>query len=133
MTSIEILRVGDDVVFDALENEPLLYIDLFYEGGLRLKSNIERLASNALADEYKKIAHQLVSLAEEFGEPMSDKGKISITIPVPLEFSDMAEQLNVSPMVAEAVMASLIQSGYISADNNIITIIDLALLKDVYL
>lgn len=133
MTDIEIISLNDDVVLSALDQDPLLYVDLFYEGGLRLKSNIERLASNALSDEYKKIAHQLASLAEEFGEVTSQSGKHSVTIPVPLESSDMAEQLNISLQVAEAVMANLIHGGYITSKDRIITIPDIALLKDIYL
>lgn len=134
MTDIEILRVNDDVVLDALQAEPLLYVDLFYEGGLRLKSNIERLASNALPDEYKKIAHQLVSLADEFGETIGEIGEHAVKILVPLEPIDLAEQLNISPKVAEAVIASLDQTGIITiSDDHYITVPDVDLLKDTYL
>ena len=133
MTDVEIIRVNDDIVLEALEKEPMMFIDLFYEGGLRLKSNIERLASNALPDEYKKIAHQLVSLADEFGETIGEIGEHAVKIAVPLEPIDMAEQLNISLKVAEAVLASLNQSGYIRTDNGIISIPDVDLLKDTYL
>ncbi len=134
MTDARVIRLNDDVVLEALEKEPLLYIDLFYEGGLRLKSNIERLASNALPDEYKKIAHQLVSLADEFGKPIGEIGEHAVKIPLPLEPIDLAEQLNISPKVSEAVLASLNQSGYITTDDDhIISVPDVDLLKDAYL
>ena len=133
MTDIEVFRVNDDKVLEALEADPLLYQDLFYESGLRLKSNIERLASNSLHDEYKKIAHQLVSLADEFGVVLAQNGTTKVKIALPLEPIDMAEQLNISPKVAEAVLDSLRWDGYITIKNNSITIPDVNLLKDTYL
>lgn len=133
MTDIEIYRLDDDVIVDELEKNPKLYIDLYYESGLRLKSNIERLASNAIKDEYKKVAHQLVCLANEFGESVERDGKLFITLPVPLEAVDIAEQLNISVEVADAVLASLSANNLIVRDGGIIKIPDLDIIKDVYM
>lgn len=133
MSDIEIFRIDDDAVLNALDKESMLYQDLFFEGGLRLKSNIERLASNALHDDYKKVTHQLICLADEFGDSVDRDGKESIKIMVPLKPVDMAEQLNISIQVAEAVLASLNQSGLITTKDNYITIPNTDLLKDTYL
>lgn len=133
MTDIEIYSIADTAVIAALEDDRELYIDLFYEGGLRLKSNIERLASNAISDDYKKVAHQLVSLANEFGETEEHGSKQKSTIAVPLAAVDMAEQLNISTEVAGAVLSSLCERGLIATKNDIITILDVDALKDVYL
>ena len=130
MTDIEIYGLSDNVIYEELQKNHDLYIDLYYEAGLRLKSNIERLASNALKDEYKKVAHQLVCLADEFGT--EDDGG-SVTIHLPLRPVDMAEQLNISTDVAEAVMGSLLSRGLISNKDDIISIPQMAPLKDVYL
>jgi CRP-like cAMP-binding protein len=133
MTDIEIYRVSDDVILDAIEKDNNLYIDLYYESGIRLKSNINRLASNAIQDDYKKVAHQLVCLADEFGETSKEKGKEVVKIVVPLEPRDMAEQLNISTEVADAVMNSLSSNKIILIRNNKITIPDLSMLKVIYL
>jgi CRP-like cAMP-binding protein len=133
MSDIEIWRVSDTIVADAAEKDPRLFMDLFYEAGLRLKSNIERLASNALKDDYKKVAHQVVCLADEFGESSDPARQGPITIPVPLTSQDMAEQLNISPEVADAVLSSLSKDGRIKVEKNIIQVLDINLLKDVYL
>jgi CRP-like cAMP-binding protein len=130
MTDIEIFSMQDNAILEVIESNHDLYIDLFYEAGLRLKSNIERLASNALKDEYQKVAHQLFCLANEFGKTGS---KDTINILVPLRAVDMAEQLNVSTEVADAVMASLVTRNMIAIDDNHITILDVNALKDVYL
>lgn len=133
MTDIDIWRIGDDEVINALENDRELYVDLFYEAGLRLRSNIDRLASNALRDDYKKVAHQLACLAEEFGKEVKHKGKPATQITVPLEPIDMAEQLNISVEVAGAVMASLNTNSLIVMDGTTVMIPDLATLRDAYL
>ena len=133
MTDITITSLSDDRIVAALEADPMLYQDLFFEGGLRLKSNIERLASNALLDDYKKVAHQLVCLADEFGISEDQDGISKVVINVPLVPLDMAEQLNISVQVAEAVLSSLSNNGIIEIENNLITVPNLDLLKDTYL
>jgi CRP-like cAMP-binding protein len=133
MSNIEIWRLGDDELIPELEKDPALYGDLFYESGLRLRSNINRLASNSLKDDYKKVAHLLVCLAIEFGKPGDYKGKPIVKISAPLETVDMAEQLNISKEVTEAVMNSLCKSNLIQVDGKIITVLDPDLLKDTYL
>ncbi|HET7320435.1 MAG TPA: helix-turn-helix domain-containing protein, partial [Candidatus Saccharimonadales bacterium] len=101
--------------------------------GLRLKSNIERLASNAIKNDYKKVAHQLVCLANEFGETTEQGGKAISVIGVPLEPVDMAEQLNISTEIADAVLSSLHNNKLINIKGKTIEVPDLDLLKDAYL
>jgi CRP-like cAMP-binding protein len=133
MSDIEILRINDAKILAKLESEPRLYADLFYEAGLRLKTNIDRLASNALADESKKVTHQLVCLADEFGQATDLLGKDSVQIQVPLNSTDIAEQLNISVDTTEDILNNLSKSNLIVIDGLLITIPNRALLKDTYL
>jgi len=133
MTDMEIWRVDDDVLMEALENNHDLYIDVFFEAGLRLKANIDRLASNAQKDEYKKVAHLLVCLADEFGKPVTHKGKPATKIDLPLDPKDVAEQLNISVQIADAVINSLSKDKYIIMNGTTILVPDTHFLKDVYL
>jgi CRP-like cAMP-binding protein len=133
MSNIEILRLSDDDIIAELQKDPELYIDLYYEAGLRLKSNIDRLASNALKDDYKKMAHQLTCLTEEYGEIVDHKGKQIQKIAVPLDAKDMAEQLNISVQAADAVLSSLSNKGIIIIQGKYIMVPNVSLLKDVYL
>lgn len=133
MTDVEMQSVGTDKVIAELEENPQLYKDFFYESGLRLRSNIFRLASNALKDDYKKVAHQFVCLAEEFAEIDESDGIPTAKIKVPLEPIDMAEQLNISIEVAEAVMSSLTRNNLISiGEGNIVTVLDMDMLRVTY-
>lgn len=133
MTDVEVRCISADFVIKELENDPSLFKDFYYESGLKLRSNILRLASNAIKDDYKKVAHQIVSLAEEFGDVTVSESKPQVTILVPLEPIDMAEQLNISVQVAEAVLSSLHQNSLIRMEGNSISIPDINLLKDIYL
>lgn len=133
MTDVELSSVSVDFIMQQLEANPELYKDFFYESGLRLRTNIFRLASNAIKDDYKKVAHQLICLSDEFGTSIEKDGKYPRLINVPLRPVDMAEQLNISVQVAEAVLASLSQSGLIEINEDKISIPDTDLLKDTYL
>jgi CRP-like cAMP-binding protein len=133
MTDTEIQGIDSKLLSTAVEASPALYSDLFYEAGRRLKANINRLASNALKDDYQKIAHQLVCLADEFGELKQRGTKQSVKILAPLEPIDMAEQLNISVDVADAVINRLEKQGLLVIDGDSISISDVALLKDAYL
>jgi len=100
MTDVDIVSIEVEAFKAAVEKDPGLYVDLFIEAGRRLKANINRLASNALTSDYKKVAHQLVCVAEEF----SVVSNSDITIDVPLIARDMAEQLNITLASAQEAM-----------------------------
>jgi len=133
MTDIEIFSLSATAIVKELTKEPLLYIDLYYESGLRLKSNIELLASNSYKDNHLKIAHLLYSLAEGFGEPATIKGVRGIKIAVPLEPIDLAEQTNISENDVRAVLDSMIKRKLLHIDGNSILIQNIELLKDAFL
>jgi CRP-like cAMP-binding protein len=133
MTDVEIQGISSERLMAETEKDPDIYIDLFYEAGRRLRANINRLASNALKDDYQKVSHQLVYLAEEFGKPEERNGKPGIKIIVPLKALDMAEQLNISENVADAVMSRLVSQGLIETKGSAIFVSDSNLLKDAYI
>ncbi len=133
MTDIEAYSLDDKIIMEKIEKNPLLYIDLYYESGLRIKSNIERLASNSYRDDYKKVAHQLFCLAREFGKKAVVNKKEHIKINVPLNAKDIAEQLNISEEIAASVIDNLNKRKLIKTYKNFIYISSLNLLKDVYI
>ncbi|MDB5185139.1 MAG: hypothetical protein JWN38_947 [Candidatus Saccharibacteria bacterium] len=133
MTDLEIQGVSSDKLKVAVDKDPGLYADLFFEAGRRLEANINRLASNALRSDYKKVAHQLVYLGEEFGQVGHRNVKTGLKILVPLEPVDMAEQLNIDIDTVDSIMAKLEQQKLIVSKQNTIYIPDMDLLKDAYL
>ena len=133
MTDVVMYSLSADFVIKALENDPQLYKDFFYESGLKLRSNILRLASNSIKDDYKKVAHQIASLAYEFADMSAGDIRLKIELPLPQTPTDIAEQLNISKEVAEAVMISLARNNVIAINGDHITILNMELLKDAYL
>jgi CRP-like cAMP-binding protein len=133
MTDVEIQGISSEQLVSTTTDTPEIYIDLFYEAGRRLRANINRLASNALKDDYQKVSHQIAYLAEEFGVPEEVNGKPGIKIKVPLKPIDMAEQLNISVGVADAVMSRLEKQGVLRIKGQTISVIDAPMLKDAYL
>jgi len=133
MTDVEMRSISADQVIEELEKDPILYKDFFYEAGLKLRSNIFRLASNSIKDDYKKVAHQLMSLAYEFSGLKKGDTKKTIALPLPESPVDLAEQLNISKEVAEAVLNSLSNHKIIKVDGPMVTILNVELLKDAYL
>jgi CRP-like cAMP-binding protein len=133
ITDLELRSIDADMVIRELEKDPELYKDFFYESGLKLRSNIFRLASNSIKDDYKKVAHQIICLAYEFAGLTEGDTRSTIEIPVPQTSIDIAEQLNMSEDVAEAIMRSLCERNIIEFEGGKITILSVELLKDAYL
>ncbi len=133
MTDVDVCSIDADVVIKELEKTPEMYRDFFYESGIKLRSNIFRLASNSLKDDVKKVAHQLASMAYEFGVSGNGDSQKVVSLPFPQTPLDLAEQLNISTAATEAALDNLVQKSIVSLDGNNITILDIDVLKDVYL
>lgn len=133
MTDAEVITVDADFVVEELKNKPELYQDFFYESGLRLRSNIFRLASNSIKDDYQKVAHQIVGLAKEFAGLKEGDTRKSIKLPLPQSNSDIAEQLNISEEVTEAIINSFVKQKIIKCKDGTFEIVNVDLLKDIYL
>lgn len=133
MTDVEIQGISSEKLLDAVEKDPRLYKDLFYEAGVRLRANINRLSSNALENDYQKVTHLLAYLAQEFGV-LEERGVKTVQrIPLPLEPVDIAEQLNIDTDIATKAFQKLQSQDVISVENSFVLIADLNLLKDAYL
>lgn len=133
MTDAKLYSIDASEVAKALETDLEMYKDLFYEAGLKLCSNILRLASNSFKDDYKKIAHQIMSLGYEFGGAKLNMPNQKVTLPFPQSPTDLAEQLNIYPDVAEALLNRLEALGIIKVNGSEITILEIDYLKDIYL
>jgi CRP-like cAMP-binding protein len=133
MTDIELHSISGKKLLDILDKKPQLYADLLYETGRRLRVDIDRLTSNALKDDERKIIHQLVCLAEEFGKFKVKNLKTRVEMPLPLEPLDLAEQLNITEKNVAECMNKLRDQGLITTKKDQVNIPDLELLRDAYL
>lgn len=129
INSAEIYSIEAEQLQAALNTDPTLYVDLMYEAGRRLKSNIHRLENIALRSDYKKLAHHLVFLADEFGKPSDGGSKMLL----PLSPQDLAEQLDIPVDATEEELIKLEQIGLIKQAGRYIHITDVVLLKAAYL
>jgi len=133
MSDTKVRSITIDDLARTLKEAPEIYADLLYEAGRRLRANINRLASNALKDDYKKVALQLVYLSEEFGKSVRKGVKVSVEILAPLEAIDIAEQLNIPMETVESIFEKMKGQKLIKISDRKITLPDVDMLKAAYL
>lgn len=132
ITDVEIRGVSINKLAATAKTTPAIYEDILFEAARRLKSNIHRLQNIELPDSYKKLAHHLTYLAQEFGKVSKRGVKTGMEILFPLTAVDMAEQLNLSTESARESLDKLQENGLIRIAGDIIRVPDINLLKDVY-
>ncbi|MDO8265874.1 MAG: Crp/Fnr family transcriptional regulator [Candidatus Saccharibacteria bacterium] len=121
MTELEIFSISISELKEAAEKDPTIYKDLFYEAGLRLNSYIHSLESQSLRVANKKISHQLMYLAEIFGNKSDD----GVTIDLPLTHQNLADMLNLARETVTNCIVRLQEKNLIHDSSKHITIIDL--------
>lgn len=133
MTDTELYSIETKELVELLQKKPELYSDLLYETGRRLKVDVDRLTSNALRTSYKKVVHQIFSLAEEFADMDGPGIQMSAQLPMPLSPSDLGEQLNLDAAVVANILNKLKSQGLIAVKQGLINVPDIELLRDAYL
>jgi CRP-like cAMP-binding protein len=93
-----------------------LYEDLLYIAGLRLNYVIAELETMSMGNVYQKIAHQLLYLADHYGERNGQSAKIL----VPLSTGDLAGILNVTRETISRNLSRLQRKDLISTGKNIL-------------
>lgn len=132
MTDIEVIGIDAKILTTSVETDPLLYADLLKEAGRRLKANINRLSSNALKSDYRKVSHQLVYLADEFGKVSSHQDGQTVKLTLPLKPIDIAEQLNISVDSVNDALDRLEAQDTLTIKGTQYYITDMNLLRDAY-
>jgi CRP/FNR family transcriptional regulator len=112
MTDTEFYTIDIAFLVENVKKNPLLYRELLLECGKRLHSTLNGLENVTLRTSYKRVAHQLVYFAEEFGE----KKLTGVKIRLPLTHQDLADTLSltretVSTCVARLREQKLIKTG----------------------
>jgi len=127
VTDVQIYSVKGDVLAAAAEANPLIYKEVLHEAGRRLQSNIQHLENISLKSAYYRLAHQLVFLATQFGQPTARGHELIL----PLTHQDLADDLNLNRETVSRAFGKLRQHNLIQFDSHII-IPDLEKLKAVY-
>ncbi len=122
ITDLDIYSITQTQLQEALNENPLIYKDLFYIAGLRLNSNIYRMENMSLRVANRKIAYQLLYLSKKFGEHNPDN---SVMIKVPLTHQTLADILNLARETVTNCMSYLLENGTIKTVGKNIIIADM--------
>lgn len=103
MTPVQIYCIENSVLAEKVKEYPLLYKDLLFESGRRLQSNIQQLENVSFRHADRRLAHQLVYFARQFGEKTDSGTKISL----PLTQQDLADILSLTRETVSREMSKL--------------------------
>lgn len=116
MTDTQIYSISQETLKEAVDKDPVLYKALFAESGIRLQDNIQRLENLSLKSAYKRVAHQMVYYAGQFGTKQAD----GIKLDIPLTHQDFADNLSLTRETVSTCMVRLRKKGLITTDKNIV-------------
>ena len=125
ITEAEIYTINEDDLKDSVEKNPKLYRDLMAVSGKRLHSTLHGLENLTLKSSYYRVAHELLYMAQRFGEQNSQGVKILI----PLTHQDLADILSLTRETVSTCMVQLREKGLINTTKNIV-VKDMAKLEE---
>lgn len=119
MTDVVTYVIDNQTLSSSIKNDPLLYRGLLLEAGKRLHFYIQRLENSTLKISYKRLAHQLVFYAKEFGR----QGRGNETeILLPLTHQTLAEVLNLTRETISQSISTLRRKKLIRTGTNIVVL-----------
>jgi CRP-like cAMP-binding protein len=116
ITPVEIYTIDEQILKEAVEQNPHLYRDLLGIAGKRLHSTLHGLENITLSNSYRRVAHELLYLAEIFGEKTAG----GVKIPIPLTHQDIADILSLTRETVSTCMVQLRQKKLITTNKNIV-------------
>jgi CRP-like cAMP-binding protein len=125
MTDVQLYTVQDSVLSDAVKNNPSLYRDLMAVAGKRLGSTLNGLENLTLRSSYRRIAHQLLYLGEQYGK----KTDAGTEVMMPLTHQDLADILSLTRETISTGIIKLRKKGLIKT-GKAICIPDMEKLKE---
>ncbi|HEU5004756.1 MAG TPA: Crp/Fnr family transcriptional regulator [Candidatus Saccharimonadales bacterium] len=116
MNDVELYTVEQPVLQEGIENDPILYRDLLAICGKRLHSTLNSLENLTLRSSYKRLAHQLVYLAEAYGKQVKEGTQIDLQ----LTHQDLADILSLTRETISTNIIRLRKKGLIKTGRRII-------------
>lgn len=116
ITEGEIYTINESELKDSVDANPRLYKDLMSVAGKRLHSTLHGLENLTLKNSYHRVAHELLYLAQRFGEQKANGTKILI----PLTHQDLADILSLTRETVSTCMVQLREKGLIKTQKSII-------------
>ncbi len=116
MSDVEIYTLEIETLAAAVADNPLIWRGLFLESGYHMRFSIQQLENISLRSSYKRVAHQLVFFARNFGQPT----KRGIRIKIPLTQQDIADILGMTRETVSISMSRLRNQKLLSESRNLI-------------
>lgn len=92
MGDVRLMALDASRLIETARNDPLLYRELFSEAGQHLKRCVHTIENISMRSSYVRVAHQLLFLAQEYGEPTPE----GVYIKPPLTQQDIADLLGMT-------------------------------------
>lgn len=115
-SNVQLYTLPADELALAAEAEPLLYKDVLFESGRRLLSNIQQVENSSLKTAPRRIAYQLVFLAQVFGE-LTPEG---IRLLVPITHQNLSEMVNLYRETVTLAITKLRSLGLVHEDKHLV-------------
>lgn len=116
LTPCVIYSVDNDTLQAEAKLNPGLYKDMLKQAGNRLNSNIQKLENIAIKNSVKRVAHQLLYFAREYGT----NSLFGVEIVVPLTQQDVADVLSLTRETVSQSFSTLRKKGLLTTDKNIV-------------
>ncbi|MEM8529498.1 MAG: Crp/Fnr family transcriptional regulator [Chloroflexota bacterium] len=117
-----LLAINREAFDRCLQTMPIMTYNLVRILSRRLRISGAQVQAIATLDVFGRVARQLLTFAQEYGQTTHDKG---VLIPLRLTQSDLADLVGASRVRVNQVLVFFKQQQYISVDsNNRITILD---------
>lgn len=120
MTDAVVYTIGQDVFEELVARDPLVYRDITYVAGVRLRTYIHNFENVSLHSTEKRLAHQLLFHAEHFGMKTPKGTKIL----VPLKQKELAALIDVARETVSINLKVLREKNLINESSNLIPDMD---------
>ena len=128
MTDTNLLAIDLELLKEAVQNEPVLYQELFSEAGAHLKTCVHIIENISLGNSYARVAHQLHFMAGEYGE----KTSAGVKLKIPVTHQDMADILGTTRETVTLAMMKLRDKGLLGNSRHMVVTSMKRLAKEAY-
>ena len=116
MTPLTVYSLSKDKFKEVVQKDPQLYRGLLAISGKRLHSTLHGLENLTLNNAYRRVAHELLYMAQRFGEEQPGGG---VKIAIPLTHQDLADILSLTRETVSVNIARLRRKKILKSGRNI--------------